>query len=153
DNNTNTITLTTGNTFNFYGTSYTSLIVSTNGLITVGSANTSGANADLTTAPTQRSIAPLWDDWVNTTSNAMLLLKYEDTNGDGVLDRLIFEWNNVQAAPTSASPVTFQAILQLNTGTKPGEITFNYPDLDSGTGDSHTNGTSATVGIKDTGTQ
>src|SRR5206468_5701824 len=66
DNNTNTITLATGNTFNFYGTSYTSLIVSTNGLITFGSANTSAANTDLTSAPTQRAIAPLWDDWTNT---------------------------------------------------------------------------------------
>lgn len=153
DNNTNTIILTTGNTFNFYGTSYTSLIVSTNGLITFGSANTSGSNANLTSSPSQRSIAPLWDDWINTTGNAMLLDKYEDTNADGTYDRLIFEWNNVQAGPTSPSPVTFQAILQLNTGATPGAITFNYPDLDSGAADSHTNGTSATVGIKDTGTQ
>ena len=44
DNNTDTITLPTGNTFNFYGTSYTSLIVSTNGLITFGTAVTSAAN-------------------------------------------------------------------------------------------------------------
>ena len=42
DNNTDTVTLTSGNTFNFYGTSYTSLIVSTNGLITFGGANYPG---------------------------------------------------------------------------------------------------------------
>ena len=77
DNNTNTITLTAGNTFNFYGTSYTSLIVSTNGLITFGSANTAAANADLTASPTQRSISPLWDDWTNTNGNAILLQKYD----------------------------------------------------------------------------
>src|SRR5262249_57614602 len=70
--------------------------------------------------------------------------------GDGKPDRLIIEWNNVQAVPSSPSPVTFQAILQLNTGTKPGEFTFNYPDLDSG--DARSNGGSATVGIKDSGT-
>ena len=81
----------------------------------------------------------------------MVLQKYQDTNGDGINDRLIFEWNNVQGAPTSPSAVTFQAILQLNTGAAPGAITFNYPDLDAG--NTLSNGGSATVGIKDTGTQ
>ena len=81
----------------------------------------------------------------------MLLQKYEDNNADGINDRLIIEWNNVQGATTSPSAVTFQAILQLNTGANPGTITFNYPDLDAG--NTRTNGGSATVGIKDTGTQ
>src|SRR5262249_8358985 len=130
---------------------YTSLSVSTNGLITFGGSNTSAANTDLTSSPSQRAIAPLWDDWTNTTGNAMLLQKYEDTNADGVNDRLIIEWNNVKGAPTSPSAVTFQAIWQLNTGTRPGAVTFNYPDLDAG--NSLSNGGSATVGIKDTGTQ
>ena len=47
--------------------------------------------------------------------------------------------------------MTFQAILQLNTGATPGTITFNYPDLD--TGDVYRNGAAATVGIKDAGSQ
>ena len=81
----------------------------------------------------------------------MVLAKYEDTNSDGINDRLILEWNLVQGAPTSPSPVTFQAILRLNTGATPGDIIFNYPDLDAG--DSRSNGASASVGIKDTGTQ
>ena len=50
-----------------------------------------------------------------------------------------------------AVTVTFQAILALNTGTTPGDITFNYPDLDAG--NFRTNGGSATVGIKAAGTQ
>ncbi|WP_406694478.1 N,N-dimethylformamidase beta subunit family domain-containing protein [Singulisphaera sp. Ch08] len=151
DNNSNAITLSSGLTFNFYGTSYTTLNVSTNGLITFASANTSGSNANLTSAPTQRAIAPLWDDWINTTGNAMILAKYEDTNLDGTNDRLILEWNRVQGAPTSPTPVTFQAILTLNTGASAGDILFNYPSL--ATGDSRANGASATVGIKDSGTQ
>jgi len=48
DNNTSTVTFPAGNTFSFYGTTYTSLIVSTNGLITFGSANTSAANSEVT---------------------------------------------------------------------------------------------------------
>ena len=80
-----------------------------------------------------------------------LLRKFEDTNSDGINDRLIIEWNNLQGKPTSPSPLTFQAILQLNTGTTPGAITFNYLDLDAGNAVS--DGASATVGIKDTGTQ
>lgn len=151
DNNSNAITLSNGATFSFYGTNYTTLNVSTNGLIAFGSSTTSAANTDLTSSPSQRVIAPMWDDWINTTGNAILLSKYEDTNGDGVNDRLILEWNSVQGAPTSPSPVTFQAILQLNTGTTPGTITFNYPDLDAGS--TRSNGGSATVGIKDTNTQ
>ena len=80
----------------------------------------------------------------------MILGRYDDTDGNGSNDRLIIEWN-VQGSPISPSPVMFQAILQLNTGTSPGSFTFNYADTDSG--DSRTDGASATVGIKDSGTQ
>ncbi len=64
-------------------------------------------------------------------------------NADGVLDRLIVEWNNVKGATTSPSAVTFQAILELNTGTAPGAIIFNYVDLIAG--NFRNNGGSATV--------
>ena len=49
-------------TFPFYGTNYTSMYVSTNGLITFGSANTEYANQNMTSDPTQAAIAPFWDD-------------------------------------------------------------------------------------------
>ena len=48
--------------------------------------------------------------------------------------------------------MTFQAILQLNTGATPGAITFNYPDLDTGES-TFDEGNGATVGIKDAGPQ
>src|SRR5262249_19896851 len=143
------------NTFNFFGTPYTgasSLFASSNGLITFGSAEGTSGNTDLTFAPGQAAIAPLWDDWrTDLDLNDQVLGKFEDTTGDGVADRLILEWNRVQHYDTSPSDVTFQAILQLNTGATPGAITFNYPDLD--TGDGYRNGASATVGIKDSGSQ
>jgi glucose/arabinose dehydrogenase len=151
DNNSTALNLAAGLTFNYYGTSYTRLYTSTNGLITFGSGSTSRSNSNLTSSPNQRTIAVLWDDWVNTSGNAMILGKYEDTDGNGVNDRLILEWNKVQGVSSSPSDVTFQAILSLNTGSTPGDIVLNYPDLNAG--NSRTNGGSATVGIKNSGTQ
>jgi hypothetical protein len=151
NNNANLVTLPTGSTFNYYGTTYSSFYVSTNGLVTFASSNTSASNSNLTSAPTQRSIAPLWDDWVNVSGQAMLLQRFDDANGDGSPERMVIEWNNVQGNTSSPSPITFQTILQLNSGVTPGEITFNYSDLDAGNAVS--NGGSATVGIKDSGTQ
>ncbi len=134
-------------TFNFYGSSYSTLYLSSNGLISFGGNTSSAQNTDLSWNPTARTISPLWDDWISTNGNAMILAKVDDTNGDGAADRLILEWNKVQGYASSPSTVTFQAILQLNTGSTPGEITFNYPDIDSG--DYRSNGGSATVGLKD----
>jgi hypothetical protein len=139
-----------GSTFNFYGTTYVKFYVDSNGLLTFGSATASAANTDLKTGPTQRAIAPLWDDWSSTVGQPMILGKYEDVNGDGVNDRLILQWNDVRYL-SSPSTVTFQVILSLNTAWRPGEIVFEYVDLD--TGDGHSNGASATVGMKDTGAQ
>lgn len=146
------------NTFNFYGTSYTGsnqLYVSSNGFITFGgSAVTNSAlNTDLTTQPTYPTIAPLWDDYVTNQSpsgstNDSVLYLFDTPN-----NRLIIEWSSVRFYGYSSSEtVTFQAILQLNTGTAPGIITFNYVDLAANT-IVFDNGAEATVGIKNSGTQ
>src|SRR5206468_1419546 len=58
----------------------------------------------------------------------------------------IYEYDNQVAG----SGVTFEAILQLNTGSTPGDITFNYPDLLTGNL-AYDNGASATVGIRANG--
>lgn len=137
--------------FQFYGTLYTQLFISTNGLITLGAGVTAASNTNLTSSPSQPAIAPLWDDWTNVAGQPMLLGRFDEINGDGYYDRLVIEWNNVQGKSTSPSPVTFQAILQLNTGAAPGSIIFNYPDLNAG--NFRTNGGSATVGIKAAGSQ
>jgi extracellular elastinolytic metalloproteinase len=143
------------NTFSFYGNSYTgatSLFVSSNGLITFGSGEDTSGNTSLTSRPSQAAISPLWDDWrTDMNFTDQVLGKFQDTNGDGVPDRLIIEWNHVESYDPSPSDVTFQAILQLNTGATPGTIKFNYPDID--TGNSFRNGATATVGIKDAGSQ
>jgi hypothetical protein len=94
---------------------------------------------------TQPAIAVLWDDWIIGTGSPQGLYKMFDDNTDGVMDRLVIEWNQVYHYSSSPSAVTFQAELRLNTGASPGGVFFNYQDLDSGDGNS--NGVSATVGL------
>ncbi len=55
-----------GITFPFYGTNYTSMYVSSNGLITFGSSNTEYNNQNMTSDPAQAAIAPYWDDLIVT---------------------------------------------------------------------------------------
>lgn len=142
-----------GDTFNFYGTTYngaTSLYASTNGLITFGSGVTTYNNTDLS-SPAQPAIAPLWDDWIIGSGTPQARFVRRDTNADGKNDQLIIEWNQEYHYQSSTNPVTFQAILELNTGARPGKIIFNYPDITTSTaGDS--NGASATVGVRSNST-
>ena len=147
------------NTFNFYGQTYTgnaSLYASVNGFISFGGGSTVFSNDDLTTEPSQATIAALWDDLLTNVSAAdAVLWKLEDTTGDGVAERLVVEWNAVRRhgdpGPAAAVEMTFQAILTLNTGTTPGAIVFNYRDIE--TGSAYANGADATVGIKAAGDQ
>jgi methionine-rich copper-binding protein CopC len=137
-------------TFNFYGVVYTGnnqLFASSNGLITFGSGNPAPGNTDLTTQPTQPAIAVLWADWIKLSGPTDMLEGYFDDTSD----RLILQWNTVQHYPSSPRGITFQLILYLDTGGQPGDIVFNYVDLN--TGDANRNGQTATVGIKSAGNQ
>ena len=144
-----------GNTFRFYGKTYTgsqALWVSTNGVITFDAPDYTFGNADLGYAPYQPAVAPLWDEWITYAHDLdQVIYRFDNTDADPEPDRLVVEWNDVQHyyAYPSGNGVTFQAILQLNTGDTPGEITFNYPDLD--TGDFYSEGNDATAGIKGEG--
>ena len=135
------------NTFNFYGTKYSTIFVSSSGLVTFGTANNATSNTNLSSGLTQAAIAPLWDDWTSTNGFPMVLALVQSTGGGS---RLILEWNNIQCAGGSPWTQTFQVDLQLNTGSTPGDIGFNYYFLDSQ--DSHAHGATATVGIKNSGT-
>jgi hypothetical protein len=141
------------NTFSMYGEVHsgpTSLYVGENGLITFGSGYGDGYNIDLTRRPGQRAISPLWDDWTaNHLDDDRVLGRFDDVTGDGSPDRLVIEWSKVRPLPYNDGPVTFQAILQLNTGSAPGEVIFNYVNIL--TANEFANGGSATVGIKDVG--
>jgi hypothetical protein len=143
------------NSFKFYGTTYNNLILNVNGLITIGSSNEYYANSNLSSTPTERAIAPLWDDW-RTDADTMVSGPLNDVvlyQIDSASNRLIVEWNAVRNISTGSSQfATFQAILQLNTGASDGSMTFNYVDLDLGNA-TISNGGAATVGIKDSGPQ
>ncbi|HEV3443853.1 MAG TPA: SdrD B-like domain-containing protein, partial [Gemmataceae bacterium] len=140
------------NSFNFYGTSYTGnnqLFVNTNGLITFGQSDIAWTNTDLSTSPREPAIAPLWYDWLSSSTTPMILGKFVDTTGSGTPNELIIEWHAVQAHPTIPNPIEWQVVLQLNTGASPSDILLNYVNLNTGIA-SLNNGGSATVGIEDT---
>jgi Ca2+-binding RTX toxin-like protein len=106
------------NTFNFYGQIYTGanqLSVSENGSIAFQSS--------------LASIAPLSDDWYGSKNLPSQVVSELDTTGGN--DRLIIQWH-VYHFSRSPHAITFQAILQLNTGDQPGQIIFNYINLNTG---------------------
>jgi hypothetical protein len=139
------------NTFNFFGTSLTGnnqLFVSSEGLITIGATESPNDfnNTDLTDFPPEPTIAPLWTDYIKEPADPggpEVLYKFDS-------NRLIIEWNQTKIFPTTPLGITFQAILQLNTGANAGDITYNYIDLNNGSFDTRL---ATTTGIKDAGTQ
>jgi extracellular elastinolytic metalloproteinase len=143
------------NTFTFYSTTYSSGIanainVCDNGFVSFGVVSTAYSNTDMT-SPSAPRFAALWDDWyTQIDANDQVLYRFDDLNGDAVSDRLVIEWNDVHSTG-GGSGVTFQAILQLNTGAVPGTMIANYVDLQSDNS-GVSNGASASVGIKDNGT-
>ncbi|MBC8106998.1 MAG: M36 family metallopeptidase, partial [Anaerolineae bacterium] len=145
-----------GNTFSFYGTTYSGsnqLFVNDNGLITFGSGSDAFANNNMTFSLAQPAIAALWDDWATDRDGSDKVLYSLDAPNN----KLIIEWSAVvsrgdQSGGFGSSNATFQAILSLNTGSAPGEIVFNYVDLNVGA-NRYTDGGSASVGIKSSGLQ
>jgi hypothetical protein len=142
DDSTNTISIPFS--FPFYGTNYTTLSYSTNGLITFGGADGTFTNADLTTSPSLAAIAAFWDDLENFSSGNGAV--YYQVLGSGSNQHLDIEWFNMHYYFGSPSLITFEAQLYAD-----GRIQFNYQNLVGGV--SNDNGASATVGIKAAGTQ
>ncbi len=134
-----------GFSFRFYNTTYTSLYISSNGLLTFGSANSAYDNTDLTSGLPPAAIAPLWDDLVVGGGSQSGI--YWQVQGAGTSQRLVVQFNDVSFAGADYTGlITFEVLLNAD-----GTIIFNYKNLDSG--DSHAGGASATVGIKDAGSQ
>jgi hypothetical protein len=137
-----------GFTFPLYGVAYTNVFVSTNGLLTFGTANTAFSNADLTSSPTQAAIAPFWDDLIVSGTGAKVAYQ---VLGTGAATKLVIQWNSVSffADSSHSGGLTFEAELGIN-----GSIRFNYQTLSTGRNNGANDlGASATAGIKDAGTQ
>jgi hypothetical protein len=133
------------NVLNLYGTTYTGnnqLFASTHGLLTFLSGFYNGApNGDLINSTSQAAISPLWNDYYQNNPPNDMLWSWIDTANN----RIIVEWNQVLQMPSGAVPWTFEAILQLNTGATPGNIIFQYKQLDS------FKAAQSSIGIKDVG--
>jgi hypothetical protein len=147
-----TVTIPIGFPFVFYGVSYTTVTVSTNGLISFGgpeighlalNINTTKTPADLPT------ICPLWHDWSFQYAGSDEALYV--TLGDPGNRRLIVQWDFAQAALPSPSvdTVTFQVKLFERSN----NIEFHYYDATVSDDASVSNGKASTVGIRDKGGQ
>src|SRR5438876_1164826 len=83
---------------------------------------------------------------IKSSGTDMVLGKFVDTTGSGTPNELVIEWNQVYRYGTP-TPFTFEAVLQLNTGTNTSAITFDYASTVTGSAASN-NGADATIGIK-----
>ncbi|HAC92061.1 MAG TPA: hypothetical protein DCF63_15765 [Planctomycetaceae bacterium] len=130
--------------FNFYGTSYTTLYPSRNGLITFGSSNSSTFNDSLSSSPSQAAIAPFWDSLRLNNSTGDATVKFQ-VLGEVGSRQAILQWNKVATffGSGGSNTLTFQAILSEGSN----QIRFNYLDLE-GDGLAGDDTSGATAGIK-----
>jgi Ca2+-binding RTX toxin-like protein len=135
------------NTFNIYGHAYGTddISLNRNGLITFGGGTTAYNPGPLASSPFLRALMPLWSQ-NRSTHIGSIFTKLENTGGsDARPERLIVEWDLVPRSESGLTGnLTFQAILELNTGERPGDIIFNYVSFDSANAVN-------TVGMKDVG--
>jgi hypothetical protein len=136
-----------GFTFNFYGTGYTDLFISSNGLLSFGTPNTAFTNLNFaagTVGVDQPAIAPWWDDLVTNDPGDDAV--YYETDGAPGSRIMTIEFHQMGFFSSSNSgPVTFE--VQLSEAT--GAIRFTY--LNTQTGDVNSSAASATIGIRNTG--
>lgn len=131
-----------GFTFDFYGTPYTDLFVTSNGILTFNTGTSVYFNDDLLVGPSpsgveQPIIAALWDDWTGAQG------VYVQTLGAPGNRRFVAQWNQTLRFGGSPSTVTFEIVLYEGSN----EIVFQYLDADSGNGAAF--GGDSTVGIRD----
>ena len=133
----NSIAISLGFTFPFYGGSYTELYFSTNGLITLGSGSSDWFNDNIPSTNTPNLlIAPYWDDLCVDYGGYNTGTIYYQSLGSSPNRQFIVEWWQVSRL-WSTTEMTFEAILN-----ETGEIWFQYFDMNGVTG------SSATVGVE-----
>ncbi len=135
--------------FNYYGTDYSQLAISNNGLLFSGAGTWQYVNQPITQTPGVHGfVAPFWDDIVTWGAGTI----YYQTIGTAPHRMFVVEWYDNQHYHSSTSGVTFEAILYEGSN----NIKFQYKDVDFGTVSGSTsqdrppydNGGSATVGIE-----
>ena len=133
--------------FSFYGQTYSTVCVSTNGLLSFGSCDPAldFNNQDLTSAGTPGNlpaIAPFWTDlsFAVTGSGAF---QYQ-TIGTAGSRQFIAQWTTAYVVRAMA-PVTFQVILSEGSN----NILVQYKNVEVGAGSKANEGGRSTVGIRD----
>jgi protocatechuate 3,4-dioxygenase beta subunit len=143
----------TGNpfSFNFYGQTYSGtsdslhdhMFINTDGWMTFQYYEAYYYfGGDFSAYPVSAAIGPMWNDTIFIGNGAVY---YEVTNPSGSDPQLVIEWQNVQGYYYPGQGLTFEMVLDQNTG----HIQFNYGNIAYGT--PYDNGAAAGVGIKDLG--
>jgi uncharacterized repeat protein (TIGR01451 family) len=135
--------------FNFYGTDYSQVSITNNGIVFASGGTGQYINQPIGSSAPHNFIAPFWDDLVTWGSAGAI---YHQTLGTYPNRMFVVEWYDNQHYHNSQSGVTFEAILYEGTN----NIKFQYKDVDFGTVYGSTsadlppydNGGSATVGIE-----
>lgn len=130
--------------FNFYGTDYSQLSITNNGIVLANGGTTQFTNEPIGSSTPHNFIAPFWDDIVTWPATATAGSVYYETRGSYPNRQFIVEWKDNQHFSSSPSGITFEAILNESSN----DIKFQYKDVDFGTGYYANNGASATVGIE-----
>lgn len=143
--NNTTTSITLPFTFNYGGTNYTAMSLSSNGFVQFGTTALSGANSNIalnSTASGFKGIFPLWSDLVpptNISYNSTLTTCvgiFSKTIGTSPNRTFIVEFNAIPQKNVSGAYNTFE--FQLKEGSN--YIVFRYKSV-------YNNGTSATVGV------
>lgn len=128
--------------FNYYGTDYSQLSITNNGLTLASGGTYEYTNQPIGNSGPHNFIAPFWDDivtWDRLNADAI----YYQTIGEAPNRKFVVQWNDNYHYSSSPSGITFEAILYEGTN----NIKFQYQDVNFGvTG--WDNGASATVGIE-----
>ena len=143
-----TVTVPIGFPFAYYGIYYTTVTVSTNGLVTFGGADASYTPVNISTTITPSdlpTICPFWHDWTFQYAGSDEALY--STLGTPGNRRLVVQWDfAISRSGSGYDTVTFQ--LKLFEGSN--NIEFHYNDATVSDDPSNSRGQNATVGIRDT---
>ena len=141
------VTVSLGFPFVFYGTAYTSISISSNGIVTFGGIDTDWDPVDFTNdspAANRPTIAPLWHDWTYQYFGSDAV--YYVTRGNPGNRRFIVHWS-APLSDTGPGEDTVNFEVKLFEGTN--NIEFHYDDATVSDDANVSNGKDATVGIRD----
>jgi subtilisin family serine protease len=123
--------------FTFYGTTYSSASVATNGFLSFVTSEPIFANGPIPSAEAPNgAIYPFWDDLIVDGAASVRT----EVLGTAPSRSFVIEWDNVAFFADTSKRVNFEVVL-----TETGRITFQYQGIDD---DGMEEGNSATIGIE-----